>query len=412
MKALFWLAIPLMTLHISLSAQQLGRSASRANYHASADIPDKPAVKWQFKTNGKVISSPVINGSHLFIGSTDSCMYALDRTTGTQRWKFKTNGAVNSSVACDSSAIYFLSEDGFLYAVDMNTGQRRWSFKTGGEHATDPWDYFLSSAAINKGVVYVGSTDGHIYAINARTGKLQWKFRTGGAVHAAPTVAKDIILAGSFDGFFYALNPNGSLRWKFNTIGERFFPVGAVQFHAVVADTCVYFCARDYNVYSLDLRTGVGFWVYHEPGSWSCVPSLAGERLLVSTSDSYRALSFDALYGNLQWKSPVHLNVFSSIASTNAYGYMGSLDGKLLKMDLRTGEGVTLFQTAASAKEEHRFFNPDTKALFPDLMARYKDDYIKMYADFLDMGSILSTPWLEEGVLYFGSTDGNVYALQ
>lgn len=411
MKVLFWLAIPLISGSIPLSAQQLGRTAGRANFHPVADIPDQPAVKWQFKTNGKVLSSPVVNGSNLFIGSTDSCMYALDRTTGTQRWKYKTNGAVNSSVACDSSAVYFLSEDGFLHAVDMNTGKRRWSFKTGGEHGTDPWDYFLSSAAIHKGMVYVGSTDGNIYAIHARSGKLQWKFRTGGAVHAAPTVAEDIILAGSFDGFFYALNPDGSLRWKFDTIGERFFPVGEVQFHAVVADSCVYFCARDYNVYSLHLRTGKGLWVYHEPGSWTSVPSMAGERLLVTTSDSRRTLSLDA-YGNLQWTSPGHINVFSSIAATNAYGYMGGLDGKLTKMNLRTGAGVTIFQTAASKKEEHRFFNPDTKALFPDLMARYKDDYIKMYADFLDMGSILSTPWLEDGVVYFGSTDGNVYALQ
>lgn len=412
MKLLLWSVTILVTLSHSLTAQQLGRSPSRANNTSSTDISDKPAIKWQFKTGGKVVSSPVINGHYLFIGAADSCMYALDRDNGKPYWKFKTNGAVNATVACDSTAVFFMSEDGNFYALDMHTGKLQWTFKTKGEHATDPWDYFLSSATVHQGIVYVGSTDGHIYALNARTGKLQWKYLTGGAVHAAPTIAENIILAGSFDGFFYALNTDGSLRWKFDTMGERYFPVGEVQFHAVVADSCVYFCARDYNVYALHLRTGKGLWVYHEPGSWTSVPSLAGKRLLVSTSDTHRALAFGAAYGKLQWQAPVRLNVFSSITSTNDYGYMGSLDGKIQKMSLRTGESVSIFQTAASKQQEARFFNQATSELFPDLMARYKDDYKKMYTDFLDMGSILSTPWLEEGVLFFGSTDGNVYALQ
>jgi outer membrane protein assembly factor BamB len=412
MKLLFWSVITLITVNHSLIAQQLGRTGNRANHTNTADISDKPAIKWQFKTGGKIVSSPVVNGNYLFIGGGDSCMYALDRTNGKQYWKFNTHGAVNATVACDSTAVFFMSEDGNFYALDMHTGKLQWTFKTKGEHATEPWDYFLSSATVHNGIVYVGSTDGHLYALQARTGKLQWKYLTGGAVHAAPTVAENIILAGSYDGYFYALNTDGSLRWKFDTMGERYFPLGEVQFHAVVADSCVYFCSRDYNVYALHLRTGKGLWVYHESGSWTSVPSLAGKQLLVSTSDTHRALAFGASYGALKWKSPVGLNVFSRITSTNAYGYMGCLDGKIHKINLLNGESTAIFQTAAGKQQASRFFNPATSELYPDLMARYKDDYIKMYADFLDMGSILSTPWLEDGVIFFGSMDGNVYALQ
>ncbi|MBS0030782.1 outer membrane protein assembly factor BamB family protein [Chitinophaga sp. 22321] len=412
MKLLSCLIVWFVILQHSITAQQLGRSASRANHTDTKDIADKPAVKWQFKTGGSVVSSPVVNGRYLFIGSADSCMYALDRNSGQQLWKYKTGGAVNATVACDSTAVFFMSEDAHFYALDMHSGKLLWTFTTIGEHAIDPWDYFLSSAAVEKGIVYTGSTDGHIYALQAGTGKLLWKYRTGGAVHAAPTVVENTLLAGSFDGIFYALNTsNGALRWKFDTMGERYFPLGEVQFHAVVADSSVYFCSRDYNVYALHLRTGKGLWVYHEPGSWTSVPGMAGNRLLVSTFDTHRALAFDA-YGNLEWKSPAHLNVFSSIATTNAYGYMGSLGGRLFKMNLRTGESTSIFQTAASKQTEGRFFDSATGELFPDLMARYKNDYIKMYADFLDMGSILSTPWLEDGMLFLGSTDGYVYALQ
>ncbi|MBO9729535.1 MAG: PQQ-binding-like beta-propeller repeat protein [Chitinophaga sp.] len=412
MKLLLWPVMGLLTLSLSLNAQQLGRSANRANQSPSKDISDHPTVKWQFKTGGKIVASPVINGNYLFIGGADSTMYALDRTNGKVLWQFKTKGAINATVACDSTAVFFMSEDGNFYALDMHTGRPQWTFHTGGEHAVDPWDYFLSSATVHKGIVYVGSTDGHIYAFNARTGKLKWKYKTSGAVHASPTVAEDIVLAGSFDGFFYAVNTDGTLRWKFDTMGQKYFPEGEVQFHAVVADSSVYFCSRDFNIYALHLRTGKGLWVFHEPGSWPSVPSLAGKHLLVSTSDSHRAAAFSAASGRFKWEAPIEINAFGSITSTNAYGYMGSLDGKILKMKLDSGQSTTIFQTAASRQEEHRFFDPVSHKLIPDLMARYKDDYIKMYADFLDMGSILSSPWLEEGVLFFGSTDGYVYALQ
>lgn len=412
MKSLFCFFVLSILLSLSLHAQQLGGSVSRTNTTTAADLPDQPAIKWQFKTGGAVVGSPVVSGHILFIGSADSCMYAIDKNSGAPLWKYRTNGPLTATVACDSNAVFFMSGDGYFYALDKLNGRLLWTFKTNGEHATDPWDYYLSSAALHKGVIYVGSTDGHIYALDAHNGKLRWKFRTGGAVHAAPTIAEDIILAGSFDGWFYALNSNGSLRWKFDTMGERYFPLGEVQFHAVVADSSVYFCSRDYNVYALHLRTGKGLWVFHEGGSWTSVPSLAGKRLLVSTSDTHRALAFNASSGGLQWNSPVGLNVFGSITTSANYGYMGCLDGKVHKINLETGESVALFQTAASKAEAHRFYDPATQKLLPDLMERYKGDYIRMYHDFLDMGSILSTPWLETGTLYFGSTDGNVYALQ
>ena len=45
-------------------------------------------------------------------------------------------------------------------------------------------------------------------------------------------------------------------------------------------------------------------------------------------------------------------------------------------------------------------------------MERYNNDFIKIYNDFFRLGSILSTPWIEDGILYFGSSDGSVYALE
>ncbi|MCW3464853.1 outer membrane protein assembly factor BamB family protein [Chitinophaga nivalis] len=398
----------------SLSAQQLGRTSNRNNHAPVTDVRSTPAVKWRFHTGGKIMSSPVIQKERLFIGGGDSSLYALQRHTGEKIWRYQTGGAITSSVACDSTAVYFMSEDGYCYALAITDGKLLWRFRTGGEHATDTWDYFLSSPTVHNGVVYTGSTDKHLYALQARTGKLLWKYATGGAVHAAPVVAGNTVLAGSFDGYFYALKTDGTLLWKFDTMGQQYFPDGAVQFHATVADSSVYFCSRDFNVYALHLRTGKGLWVYHEPGSWTSVPSMAGKQLLVSTSDTRRVLSFKAGSGKFQWHAPGQLNIFGSVATTTQYGYVGGLDGKLLQIELATGKTRVLFQTDASQQQAPRFFDPTTQELLPEseLIARSNNDYLKMYRDFLDMGSFLATPWLESGVIYIAGTDGNVYALE
>ncbi len=66
---------------------------------------------------------------------------------------------------------------------------------------------------------------------------------------------------GSFDGYFYSLDIGiGTVIWKFNTIGDTYFPKGEIQKPAFVHDGIVYFGSGDYNIYALDIETGTGNW--------------------------------------------------------------------------------------------------------------------------------------------------------
>ena len=73
------------------------------------------------------------------------------------KWKFKTEDMVSSSPAVVDGVVYFGSEDGYLYAVNKNTGQEKWKFKTE--------DMVSSSPAVLDGVVYFGSGDGYLYVL-------------------------------------------------------------------------------------------------------------------------------------------------------------------------------------------------------------------------------------------------------
>src|SRR5690349_19705217 len=63
---------------------------------SSAQLPDKPVRLWAFKTDGPVKSSATISQNRVFIGSTDSNLYALDFDSGKKLWNFKTTDAVNA----------------------------------------------------------------------------------------------------------------------------------------------------------------------------------------------------------------------------------------------------------------------------------------------------------------------------
>ncbi|GAA0884702.1 hypothetical protein GCM10009120_33000 [Sphingobacterium siyangense subsp. cladoniae] len=394
-----------------LRAQQLAKGLDRQNYTAQSNIRLNPALKWKFKTKGRLFSSPVVWKDIVFVGSCDSNLYALNKTSGNILWKYKTTGEIRSTVAIDGGTVYFLSTDGYLYALDVQTGRKLWQFSTDGEKSYDVWDYFLSSIAVADGVVYFGSGDHHIYAVDAKSGKLVWKFLTGGIVHAAPTLTQERVFIGSFDGYFYCLKKDGTLHWKFKTVGERYFPKGEIQFHAAVADSTVYFGARDFNVYALNATNGSGFWVYHQPGSWTSVPSIFEDKLVVTMSDSYSILVLNRMDGVKIVEPKVPLNTFSSASIVGSEAFFGTLDGVIYRLDIKNGGVVPIFQTESSKKNRQLFIN-DENVLRADLQQKYVDDITRLFADYLQMGSIFSTIWIDENRLYFSSADGAVYALE
>lgn len=116
-----------------LYGQQLARRPDRQNYISAAEIRLEPTVKWKFQTKGQIFASPIVFKGKVIVGSCDSNLYALDKTSGKIIWKYKTGGEIRSTAAIDSDLLYFVCSDGLLYALSIETGERRWTFATQGE---------------------------------------------------------------------------------------------------------------------------------------------------------------------------------------------------------------------------------------------------------------------------------------
>ena len=389
-------------------------------------------VKWKFHTGGPVSSSPAVADGMVYVGSADGNLYALDRSTGALRWKFATKSRVVSSPAVANGMVFFGSYDGTFYAVDGRSGALKWKFSTGGErrfegthlHGSQPiaetmpdvFDVYLSSPTIWHGSVYFGSGDGNVYALDGSSGAMKWSFKTGNVVHASPAIADGTLFVGSWDSYFYALDAStGKEKWRFKTGDDpKIHNQVGIQSSAAVSNGIVYFGCRDSHLYALDAKTGRKRWSFGTGASWVISsPAVRGATVYFATSDSGLVYEITAAAGAVISRIDFHgWPMFSSPAIAGDMLYIGSWSGKLFAIDLRSRRLAWAFQTDAARANGSALTLANGS---PNYAAAYRsdfyDDLVVGYVRMMTLGAILSSPVVDDHVVYFGSQDGNVYAI-
>lgn len=404
---------------------------AHSGVYSSPSAPTLATVKWKFKTNGKVVSSPAVVDGVVYFGSADRNLYAVNAADGSLRWKFPTKGGVNSSPAVAGGLVYVGSLDGNFYAVEAATGKAKWQFKTGGERRftapgihgamprteamPDPFDVLLSSPVVAGGTVYFGSGDQNVYALDAHTGALKWKFGTGNVVHASPAVSGGVVYIGSWDRYLYALDvQTGTVIWKFQTGDDTviYNQVGIAS-SAAIAAGAVFFGCRDGHFYAVDAKTGTQLWKHDNKMGWVIAsPAVHDGAVYFPTSDGTRFKALEASSGRVLFDLTNKAVSFSSPAISNRLAYFGSSDGWLHAVDVKTGTMKAEFQSDGSRLNSPKYVDAQgriiSSALYPDITL---DGMIIGLDRMFSLGSILSSPVVVDGVVYFGSTDGHLYAL-
>jgi outer membrane protein assembly factor BamB len=399
-------------------------------YNSAA--PSLTSLVWKFKTNGRVLSSPAVVGDAVYIASTDGSLYALNRADGTQRWKFDSKGPIASSPAVAGGVVIVSSVDGLIYGVDAATGASKWTFATKGERRftapgihgaiprtermPDPFDVFLSSPVIANGVVYIGSGDQNVYALDASTGALRWTFATGDVVHASPAVANGVVYVGSWDRNLYAIDAStGRERWRYTTGNDTtiYNQIGIAS-SAAVAGGLVFVGGRDGHFHVVDAATGQLKWKHNNRGGWTIAsPAVKDGIVYFPTSDGTRFKALEASTGNVKFDLQNKAVSFSSPALAGDVAFYGTSDGYLNAVSLTEGTLKATFQTDGSKENGPKFTDENgrlrTNLMYPD---RTLDGLMIGMRTMMTLGSVLSSPVVVDGVVYFGSTDGHLYAVR
>lgn len=417
---------------ISANAQSMFRgNPAHTGAYAGPAPRQFHRVKWKFATGNRVISSPVISGKALYFGGDDGNVYAVDSETGGQIWKTKTRGPVPATPAVVNGTLYVGSYDGNFYALNADTGALKWKFATGGERRfeakglhgmqpknqtiADSFDIFLSSPVVVDGAVYFGSGDGNVYALDANSGELRWKFKTGDVVHASPAFADGVVFVGSWDSYFYAIDAkNGKEKWRFHG-GEDALIHNQVGFQSspAVVDGVVYTGCRDAQLYALEAESGKEKWKIDNQLSWVITsPAVVGGKVYFATSDSALYHVADAVTGKSLVKEDGRAYMFSSPAVVNDTVFIGVLNGTLAARDAASGKLLWEFQTDASKENKGWVLTVERRFNVPMLFFdNWHEGPIVAQDRQLSVGSIFSSPLVANGAVYFGSTDGFVYAI-
>jgi eukaryotic-like serine/threonine-protein kinase len=389
-------------------------------------------IKWKFPTGDRIVSSPVLNNNRIYFGGDDGNIYAVDAATGNQIWKRTTRGPVSSSPAVANQTVYATSYDGKLYALNAETGAVKWKFATGGErrfeakglHAmeprnqtmADPYDVFLSSPVVADGAVYFGSGDGNIYAVDATSGEQRWAFKTGDVVHASPAYVGGVVFCGSWDSYFYAIDgKTGKEKWRFHG-GEDALVHNQVGFQSspAVVNGVVYTGCRDSNLYAIDAASGKEKWRFNNEQSWVITsPAVVQDKVFFATSDSSLYHVVEAGTGKPVLRQQGKAYMFSSPTVAGDVVLIGVLNGTLEARDAKTGDVLWDFQTESCKQNKGWLLTSERKFNQPLLYySNWREAPLLAVERQVQTGAIFSSPLVANGVVYVGSSDGFLYALE
>lgn len=180
-------------------------------------------------------------------------------------------------------------------------------------------------------------------------------------------------------------------------------------------DGTVYVGCLDAHVYAIDAATGRKKWGYSTSKSWVIgTPAVRHGMVFVGTSDSSRFMALDAKSRRLRFNFQAGSYMFSSAALAGDLANVGDHNDRLYAIDAKSGKLAWEFQTDASKKDPLKVLNSDgtlNQEAFAPLFGDFEDMLIDFYR-FISIGAIVSSPAVDKGIVYFGSMDGNLYALR
>ncbi|MEY2504858.1 MAG: eukaryotic-like serine/threonine-protein kinase, partial [Verrucomicrobiota bacterium] len=142
-------------------------------------------------------------------------------------------------------------------------------------------------------------------------------------------------------------------------------------------------------------------------------PAVVDGKVVFATSDSSLFRVAEAATGKELLKKEDKAYMFSSPVVAGDVVLIGVLNGTLQARDLKTGEPLWDFQTEASKQNKGWILTADRKFNEPMFFtSSWREAPIVGVDRQFNIGAIFSTPLVMNGVVYFGSTDGNLYAIE
>lgn len=338
-----------------------------------------------------------------------SARSGVPKATG-HYWTYDTDVPVQSSPAIYGQLVLVgIGND--LHAIDATTGDQIWVATTQGAIDGPPTVGLLATGETgSRAVVFFGSRDGFLYARDVLRGAPAMPpFRTGGQVVSSPLVVDGVVFIGATDGKLYALDATtGTERWPAFVTGAE------IRASPSYADGTLYVASMDGRLYAIDAATGTQRCATSGAiGPLSATPVVVGDTVLVGSSaqDLWEFGATDCRLsstGTYRTGTPVEV----APAVSDGIVYIPS-DRRVLAIELGTNQDVWVFDGAQEAIRSSPVVASGVMYVGSDDGRMYAVDLLtgeelwKWETD----GRIRSSPAIADGAIFFGSFDGLLYAV-
>ena len=309
----------------------------RGNHHNTGVFPGpapvKGKLKWKFKAESRIRSSPIVHNGVVYFGSSLRTrkgklpyLYAVDSETGKMLWKFKTETSINNSPVIDGKTIYVGDNYKTLYAIDLDTHKLKWVFKA-------KEDFDLASPIVIDQKLYIGNMDDNFYALDLKQNGLDiWTFKANRGIMEAAAYQDGILFFTSNRKLWAVKAKNGEKLWYYKA-KKYFYGTPAI------ADDIVYIGNKKKMLHAIDMASGKLKWSFKAQGVIRTTPAITEDTIFFgSDKDAFYALSRQDQ--SIRWKFDIPsdkvISVNSPVIAGN-YVYFGLVDGNIYGLDTQTG---------------------------------------------------------------------------
>ncbi len=234
-----------------------------------------------------------------------------------------------------------------------------------------------------------------------------WQFQVEDAVRSTPMVYNGVVYVGAYDNNLWALDAKaGSLIWRFPT-------EGGIGSSPAYSGGMVYIGSSDQRLHAVDARTGQRRWSFKTEGRIFTTPCVAVGLVFIGSDDGkLYALKPGPASAREAWSFSAMSPIRSSPVVNDDRLFFGTDGGEFICLDV-SGELRWRFQTrrrvmsTGMAREGIVYIGSDDWHV-------YALDVEQGYPiwRFRTRGPVISSPVYADNKVYFGSADGHVYAVE
>lgn len=317
--------------------------------------------------------------------------------------------------AFDGEVVYTLGESRrHLFAHALADGKRLW--KAGLE------DEITGGVGVGDDLVLVGTANGELIALAATDGKERWRVPLESEILAPPTARDGVVVVATGDGHLYGLSSaDGARKWSI----EREVPTLSLRGGSapLTTPTLALHGFADGHLVAVDLHTGREAWdtpIVQPRGRTElermvdadCQPVIEGGAVFAGAYQG-RASGIELATGTVGWARELSCDTALAADSFNVYGV--DTDDKISAFDQRSGavyweqDALKGRHLTAPAVVGSYLAVADIEGYVHWLRA---DDGTLVGRTRPTKDAFLLTPYVRDGVAYFLSEGGRLYALR